>query len=284
MDDEQLDPMKCSIDEMRDQFESYKLRSERNLETYKKLTEEFCLDKDLDQLQAEVRQMRLGIRQLQKLQLELTCWREPDAIEEMPFSMSTVCSEDINSKEVEEQLEEQEKEEQLVISCGSSSCLFEHCRRRVDSQLLLLHYLSDHSDEDAAFLRCRKISKDQRIVISFEARRCPLGQNQVIGLLAYGRSLMEQSGLVESDVPVVVLICKTSASAVLKDKLRHENTRDQVFVLWLVTPHAPHQLQLNATLRLCGRNAAVQASTTLAVRPVTDSHDTYRMTFGMNCT
>ncbi|KAL7735930.1 hypothetical protein ACLKA6_002372 [Drosophila palustris] len=84
---------------------------------------------------------------------------------------------------------------------------------------------------------------------------------------------MEQSSFVESDVPVVVLICKTSASAVLKDKLRHENTRDQVFVLWLVTPHAPHQLQLNATLRLCGRNAAVQASTTLAVRPVTDSHD-----------
>ncbi|XP_034479810.1 uncharacterized protein LOC117785718 [Drosophila innubila] len=286
MDEKQLDPMQCSVDEMREHFENYKIRSERNFETYKKLTEEFCLDKDLEKLQTEVRQMRLDMNKLQRLQLELSCWREPDAIEELPFSINNVWEDDINSTDMAEQKEqlqekEEEEEKQLLISCGSSSCLFEHCRRRVDSQLLLLHYLSDHSDhsdDDAAFLRCHKISKGQRIVLSFETRRCPLRQNQVIGLLAYQRSLTDQQHLLslsdhqlnnseQNDVPIVVLICRTSAKA----NPRHGHARDQVFVLWLVTPLA--QLQLNATLRLCGRNAAVQANTKLAVRPVDDSQN-----------
>lgn len=296
MDDKQLDTMQCSVDEMRDYFESYKLRSEQNFETYKRLTEEFCLDKDLEKLQAEVREMRLGMDRLQKLQLELICWREPDAIEELPYSINNVLEDDTNAEVFDHHKNEEQRKDlmdkkQLVISCSSSSCLFEHCRRRVDSQLLLLHYISDHSDEDATFLRCHKIWKGQCIVLSFETRRCLLRQNQVIGLLAYDPYSSDQKQLflrpdshinntymprehvhLHSDVPVVVLICKTSASDLLNDNPRQENTKDQVFVFWLVTPLA--QLQLNATLSLCGRNAAAKASTILAVRPVNDSQNT----------
>lgn len=291
MDKGQLNLKQFNTDE--DQFE--KLRCMHQHELFKKLMEEFCMGKGMKQINAEVRKLRKGMNKLQKLKIELCCCQKPDDIEELPFNISNSCDDDISSVEVDDEEEKQElqllEEEELMISCGSTPCLFEDCRKRVDNQLLLLHYYTNHSDGDAAFLRCHKIGRDQQIVLSFTARRCVLNQNQVIGLLDYGDSHLEQKQLPsqpchqiyncfqhqenvdsEGNVPIVVLICKTSPSCRLMDKLRYANPKDQVFVLWLVTTHA--QSKLNATLCLCGRNAAVQAKAILAVRSLSEGQNT----------
>ncbi|XP_064551717.1 uncharacterized protein LOC135437644 [Drosophila montana] len=303
MDDELLDPMEHSIDELRDQFERYKIRCAQLFNAKDAQEDKLRLEKQLQDLRADIDELRTEMAVLQIRQSDLIGWHDVDAIEELPanqndFSLVVGEQSEADAKAAKLELTELEEESdgKLVISCGSSPCVFEHCRRRVDSQLLLLHYLCDHN-ETVASQRCHKLGEGQRVVLSFDTRSCHFKQNHVIGLLAYSGSLLQQEQLLTSprreiynsflpqehahlasDVPVVVLICKTAANSALQDKqlghrvLTHANLKDQVFVIWLATPH--DQLQLNATLRLCGRDAALQASTIIAIHQVRHSQDT----------
>ncbi|EDW02581.1 uncharacterized protein LOC6560476 [Drosophila grimshawi] len=287
MDEKLTDPMVYTIDEIRDQFRRYTERCAQNIVRMEKL----CLNTELK----DINQSAFGGSQV-----------EANAIEDLPASMNDAPQFDVDKSAGSQLTKEQQQQRKveleglLVISCGSSECLFDNCRRRVDSQLLLLHYLCDHNDEIAAANRCHQLREGQRVVLSLEPRRCQLKQNEVIGLLAYAGTLMQQHQQLVSpvslhrniynsflpqqhthlkcDVPIVVLICKTSAIAALRDKeLAHRvepyaSPTDQVFVIWLVTPH--NELQLNATLCLYGRDAAIKASSIVAVRQVRQTQDT----------
>ncbi|XP_030558345.1 uncharacterized protein LOC115760914 [Drosophila novamexicana] len=299
MADELLDPMEHSIDELRDQFERYKLRCAQLFNAKDDQEDKLLMEKQLQDLRADLEELRTEMTVLQIRQSDLIGWHDVDAIED-----GEQFEADAKTDKLERTQLEEESDGRLIISCGSSPCVFEHCRRRVDSQLLLLHYLCDHN-ETVASQRCHKLCESQRVVLSFDTRSCHFKQNHVIGLLAFSGSPLQQQEQqlltsvqehehLASDVPVVVLICKTAANSALKDKqlgnrmLTHANPKDQVFVIWLATPN--DQLQLNAALRLCGRDAALQASTIVAVRQVCQSQDTchfmlpdashWRLTFG----
>ncbi|XP_051860080.1 uncharacterized protein LOC117571322 isoform X2 [Drosophila albomicans] len=287
MDDEQE---LASIEKLRVQFEEHKLHCELQREKHSKLIGHFKLDSAMNELNSNMKELRLGMNQLHQLQRDLSCWTNVDAIEELPSSISSESIEEqplkvpnCSSSSIDmpsRQLEEFNKlplvdQDQLVISCDSRPCLFANCRKRVDSQLLLLHYVSDHSNADDAcnFLHSHKLWQDHHIVLSFDPRRCELQQQKVIGLLDYtgfnlpacsgifSSFLSQELGQLQGNVQIVVLMCKTSTHLLA-------DARHQVFVIWLVTPQ--HQLQLKASLRLCGRDAAVQANSTLNVRPVQD--------------
>ncbi|XP_023162909.2 uncharacterized protein LOC111594028 [Drosophila hydei] len=314
MADELLDPMGHTIDEIRHNFEIYKLRCARLLRTNKSQDSEFQMDKELQDLRADLQELRLEMGVLHVRQSELIGWQDVNAIEELPSSINETDllnnqqpgeaiahSRQPQQAELEACQENQlQRENQLVISCESSPCLFDNCRMHVDNQLLLLHYLCDHNEETFASQRCHKLCEGQRVIISFDSRNCQFRQNHVIGLLAYIGSLMQkqqQQQLQEmcnsylpqeharlaSNVPIVVLICLTASSAALQDKLitRHSlapaNANDQVFVIWLAMQQDLQlQLQLHASLNLCGRDAAVQAHTQVAVCQVQPSGGTSR--------
>lgn len=294
MDDEFLDPMKFSVDEIREQFEKHKLRFEQRIQQNQQLSVEFLLSKELSGLQKDVKQLHDGMKKLEEMQMSLTCWQDTDAIESWPTTENEreikqiqtdteiVGDGDVNTlRDTELKVQQPEK---LVISCGSSPCLFQNCRRRVNSQLLLLHYISDHSDENIASQRCHRLQETDTVIFSFDPKRCKFRHNQVLGLLTYGGKkagpcpmrhiynsfLPQQLVHLECDVPVVVLICKTSPNLQMRDKeLSHRE--DMVYVIWLVTPH--NMLQLHANLCICGRDPASRRRTTIPVRLVHDEQN-----------
>lgn len=294
MDDEFLDPMKYSVDEIREQFEKHKLRFEQSIQQNQRLTVDFLLSKELSGLHKDVKQLHDGMMKLEEMQMSLTCWHDTDAIENWPTieidrefkqiqtETETVGDADVNKlRDTELEVQQPVK---LFISCGSSPCLFQNCRRRVNSQLLLLHYISDHSDENIASQRCHRLLETDTVILSFEPKHCQFRHNQVLGLLTYGGSqgetsprrhiynsfLPQQLVHLECDVPVVVLICKTSPNLQMRDKeLSHRE--DMVYVIWLVTPY--NTLQLHATLCLCGRDPALRRRTTIPVRLVRDEQN-----------
>ncbi|ALC40870.1 CG12923 [Drosophila busckii] len=280
--EQSLPATKPSIDELRVQFENYKLRCEQQNKLEESKLQTFCLDDEMQQLHEDLLLLRQGLEQLQ-LQNS-----NPDAIEQCPLSSNGI---------EQSQPQSQQEDKPLIISTGESQCLFEHCRRRVDSQLLLLHYISDHSSGAEGFQSCYSVAEGERVVLTFNAQSCAYQTNKVIGLLAYSGSLLQlqmrpkrrhvynsflpqQHAHLEDHVPVVVLICRTSACAGLKDKqlaarvLKRAQPENEVYVIWLVTPQ--QRLQLNATLSICGRDAAKRCSSIVAVRQVRHSQNTCR--------
>lgn len=285
MDEDFLDPMEFSVDEIRAQFENHKLCCEQRIEQNKKLTENFRLDKELNVLHEDVRLLQEEMMKLEELQMGLTCWQDTDAIESWP----AIIEKEIENNSLQQQKKEVQQLEKLVISCGSSPCLFQNCRRIVNSQLLLLHYLSDHNEEHIASQRCHQLHDGATVIFTFETKRCHFRQNQVLGLVAYGGKniktehlltgrrrhiynsfLPQQLVHLECDVPVVVLICKTSPNLQMRDK-DVSHCEDMAYVIWLVTPY--NLMQLNATLCLCGRDPALQERTTMPVRLVQDDQN-----------
>ncbi|KAI8036309.1 uncharacterized protein LOC128256446 [Drosophila gunungcola] len=289
-----LDPELHSIDEVYAQFEVYKKqRQEQQLELKDKL-EKFNMDADLKELNSNMATLRLGMQKLEQQQQgqlrqrKLQSQTSSEAIEPAPPGETDSSVQDKDKHKIVEP-------EKLLIKCGVSKCLFESCQKRVDSQLLLLHYLCEHDHKDASFQRCQPLVEGERVVLSFQPQSCEFRVNQVLGLLAYGGQLEQKflvsrrpreicsSLLAETHIPVVVLICRTATHAALKDKRPTRsvrpagskgNQRDQVFVIWLVTPS--DRLQLNATLCLCGRDAAVRSACVVGVRQVKHSQDTSR--------
>lgn len=286
MDEEFLDPMECTVDEIRAQFENHKLCCEQRVQQNQQLAKNFRLAKELNGLQKDVKLLQEEMMQLEGLQMGLTCWQDTDAIENWP-AISVEREIEKNSKQQQER--EVQKLDKLVISCGSSPCLFHNCRRTVNSQLLLLHYLSDHSKEHIASQRCYQLHDGGTIIFTFETKRCHFRQNRVLGLLTFGGKKIKTEELLigarryiynsflpqqlvhlECDVPVVVLICKTSPNLKMSDK-DLSNCDDMVYVIWLVTPF--NMMHLNATLCLCGRDPAVKRCTTVPVRLVQDDQN-----------
>ncbi|EDW09228.1 uncharacterized protein LOC6579397 [Drosophila mojavensis] len=308
MDDELIDPMEHSMDEIRHNFENYKMRHARLLRADETQEARIQLDKELQDLRAEMQELRLEMSTLHTRQSELLCWHDDNAIEELP---SSICELDLMHKEQTDNIvpsqqpmeltgcqqkdELQPDQDQLVINCESSPCLFDYCHMHVDSHLLLLHYFSDHNEETSASQRCHKVCKGQRVILSFDSRCCKFKQNHVIGLLAYigpwmaekqqqqkpldlwksagdiyDSFLPQEQAHLASNVPIVVLICLTASKAALQDKpLAHRtlpptNAENQVFVIWLATTQ-DLQVQLRASLKLCGRDAAIQAKAQVAV-------------------
>ncbi|XP_016968195.1 uncharacterized protein LOC108036503 [Drosophila biarmipes] len=286
---ELLDPDLHSIDEVYAQFQEYKKRREREQqELDNQLKTRFNLDADLKELNSQMAALQAGVLELesrQSCQRKTTSQSNLDAIEPAP-------PEEAGSSRQKEDPEPKP----LLIKCGVSKCLFESCQRRVDSQLLLLHYLCDHDHKEASFPRCQPLLEGERVVLSLQPKTCEFRVNQVLGLLAYGGQLEqpfamsrrprkiynsflpEQHSHLEAHIPLVVLICRTATHAALGDKTQLQNRRSpdshkqDVFVLWLVTPS--ERMQLNATLCLCGRDAAATVATVVAVRKVSHSQDT----------
>ncbi|XP_030388239.1 uncharacterized protein LOC115634558 [Scaptodrosophila lebanonensis] len=293
LDMDLLDPEKHSIDEVRAQFERYKKRFEEQ-QGVLQLHQCAGFNADLVELQEHVKSLRAN---MDKFHEHSTAWQQEQMkdLNEIELAHSVAYDIKINDDIAKNKAPNNEKI--LVVTCGSSACLFENCQRRVDSQLLLLHYLIDHSDQFDDMQKCHGIFEGERVVISFNPKKCHFRQNQVLGLLTYGgtleqkiaqpnRKLIFNSFLpkehlyMQSHVPIVVLICKTAASAVVSNKLLAEKMQmraskaDQIFVMWLVTPN--NKLHLNATLCLCGRDAAVKACSIVTVRPVQESQNTCR--------
>lgn len=286
MDEDILDPMEFSVDEIRAQFEKHKLSCEQRVEQNKKLTETFRLDREFNVLHEDVRLLQDEIIKLEELQMRLTCWHDPDAIESWP----TIIEKDIKNNSMQQQKEKVKQLDKLFISSGSSPCLFENCRRKLNSQLLLLHYLTDHNEEHIASQRLRQLHDDGTVIFTFETKRCNFRQNHVLGLIAYGSKYIKTEHLLtgprrhiynsflpqqlvhlECDLPVVVLICKTSGNLQMRDAdLSH--CEDMVYVIWLVTPY--NLMQLKATLCLFGRDPAVQARSTVPVRLLQEDQNT----------
>ncbi|XP_037713712.1 uncharacterized protein LOC119549613 [Drosophila subpulchrella] len=286
---ELLDPDLHSIDEVYAQFQVYKKRREREQqELDHKIKTRFNLDDDLKRLNSSLETMEAGLLELesrQSRQRKRTPQSSLDVIEPAPPGEAGSA-----------RLEEDPEPKPLLIKCGVSKCLFESCQRRVDSQLLLLHYLCDHDHKDASFQRCLPLLEGERVVLSLQPKTCQFRVNQVLGLLAYGGEiehpfamsrrpreiynsfLPRQHSHLEAHIPLVVLICRTATHAALKNKAPKEYMRSpdsqkqDVFVFWLVTPS--DRLQLNATLCLCGRDAAERVGTVVRVRQIIHSQDT----------
>ncbi|XP_017012593.2 uncharacterized protein [Drosophila takahashii] len=256
-----LDPALHSIDEVYAQFKEYqKKRQEQQMELENKLKTRFDLDADFRELNAQMEKLNAGLdeldeRQKRQLRQRKTMLQCLDVIEPAPQD-EAVCS-----------LQEEDPEpKQLLIKCGVSKCLFEDCQRRVNSQLLLLHYLCDHNHKDASFQRSLPLLEGERTMLSLQPKTCEFRVNKVLGLLAYRGQLNQQR---PREIPVVVLICRTAAHASMMRSL--DSQRQDVFVLWLVTPS--DRQQLNATLRLCGRDAAARADCVVGVQRVIHSQD-----------
>ncbi|XP_017045104.1 uncharacterized protein LOC108090773 [Drosophila ficusphila] len=281
-----LDPELHSFEEVRAQFEEYKKQHQlEQQELHKRLESKFNLDGDLKKLNSAMETLRAGMQKLELEQQSQLCNKElatsDEAIESAPAGQADSSAQDCCTKL-----------SQLVIKSGVSKCLFENCQRRVDNQLLLLHYLCDHDHKDASFQRCQPLVEGERAVLSFRPQGCEFRVNQVLGLLAYSglpeqrspaslrrgevcNSVLPQDHFhLEAHVPVVVLICRTAAPAALRNTAlpRRGLPSDQVYVLWLVTPS--ERLQLSATLSLSGRDAAVRAKCVVGVRQVSSSQDT----------
>ncbi|XP_016969645.1 uncharacterized protein LOC108037554 [Drosophila rhopaloa] len=283
-----LDPELHSIDDVCAQFEAYKKqRKEEQAELKNKLKTKFNVDADLKELNSNMETLRVGMQKLeQRQQCQL---RQRKLLSQSSFE----AIEPAPAGEVDSSVKDEDNEpEKLLIKCGVSKCLFENCQKHVDSQLLMVHYLCEHDDKYASFQRFQPLVEGERVVLSFQPQSCEFRVNQVLGLLAYGGQLEqkflmsrrprdpEQHLQLEPHMPVVVLICRTATHAALKDKLPtrsvrlSDTLRDQVYVIWLVTPG--DRLQLNATLCLCGRDAAVRAAYVVGVRKVNHSQDTSR--------
>ncbi|TDG47054.1 hypothetical protein AWZ03_006491 [Drosophila navojoa] len=313
MDDELIDPMEHSIDEIRHNFENYKMRRACLNKVDEVQGARLRFDKDLRDLRAEMQELRLEMNTLHTRQSELLCWLDVNAIEELPSSLEMMdliihkqkADGMVSSEQPMELTGCQQKDklqpdqDQLVINCESTPCLFDYCHTQVDSHLLLLHYFCDHNEETSASQRCHKVCKGKRVILSFDSRCCKFQQNHVIGLLAYIGPWMEEKPLdlwksagdmydsflpqeqahLASNVPIVVLICLTAPKTVLQDKplarctLPPANAEDQVFVIWLATTH-DLQVDLRASLKLYGRDVAIQAKTQLAVCQVQITGDT----------
>nr|XP_016929576.2 uncharacterized protein LOC108009603 [Drosophila suzukii] len=286
---ELLDPDLHSIDEVYAQLQVYKKRREREQqELDHKIKTRFNLDADLKRLNSNLETLQAGLLELesrQSRQRKTSPQSSLDVIEPAPPDEAGSARQ-----------EEDPEPKPLLIKCGVSKCLFESCQRRVDSQLLLLHYLCDHDHKDASIQRCLPLLEGERVVLSLQPKTCEFRVNQVLGLLAYGGQiehpfamsrrprevynsfLPEQHSHLEAHIPLVVLICRTATHTALKNKARIEKIRSpdsqkqDVFVFWLVTPS--DRLQLNATLCLCGRDAAERVGTVVGVRQIIHSQDT----------
>ncbi|XP_017149315.1 uncharacterized protein LOC108160072 [Drosophila miranda] len=298
-DTELLDPFKHSMAEVSSRVDAYKRRLEENDVRLKmaslSLQSSFCaLSFDMIGIRQDIEKLELQREQHQQLQRELMARLEPDTIEESTAENGSPKVE-INHCQATEG-----KDEIVFIRFGPSKCPYQNCRRQVDSQLLLLHYLFDHEQENSGVQQCHRLIEGQRTVLSFPAMNYPVGVNQVLGLLAYcgtveqqfdqqkspmrrkvyNSFLPQQHVHLESDIPVVVLICRTKPSAMLSEKLQARQSHllvqhtDHIFVIWLVTPNI--RRKLNATLYLCGRDAAVMGSSVVRVRGVNRSQETHR--------
>ncbi|XP_026834507.1 uncharacterized protein LOC6542069 isoform X2 [Drosophila erecta] len=269
-----LDPELHSIDKLCAQFEEYKKnREEEHSELQNKLKTKFNLEDDIKELNMNMETLRVGMQQLddqqkfQSHQGKLMSQSMFGTIEAAPPDEIPVPIKD-----------EGTIPNQIMIKCEVKSCLFEGCQRRIDSQLLLLHYLCDHSKE-ASFQRCLPVVKDERVVLSFKPKSCKPHDNQVLGLLAYNAQqllisrrqcepnnsiLLKQHSHLEGHIPLVVLMCRTSPYAALHDRRLPDSQRNSEFVLWLVTPS--DEMQLNVTLTLYGRDIAAKTVCALGVR------------------
>ncbi|EDV37141.1 uncharacterized protein Dana_GF13295 [Drosophila ananassae] len=310
-----LDPEQYSIDDVYAQFETYRRqRQEEQQEQSLRLKKKFTLSADLRELTSNMENLRLGMQwlhdqqQLQQQKRDLLTQMDVNAIDVAPAEESLQSASSQDRGDAAEPTD-------LVISCGTSKCLFDGCGRKIDSQVLLLHYLCDHKHQmSSSSLSCLTLVEGERVVFSFQPQFCTFRVNQILGLLAYGGPLEEQfaprgrkrhvynsflpdkHSHLKAHVPVVVLICRTAVHAALMDKKlarkaqlqERDNKRDQIYVIWVVTPC--DRIQLNATLFLCGRDAAVRACTVVGVRKVNHSQDTarfmavdanyWRLTFG----
>ncbi|XP_022229612.2 uncharacterized protein LOC111078957 [Drosophila obscura] len=297
-DIELLDPFRHSMDEVSDRFNEYIDRQKKKdlrlkMASLKLQTNLCALNFDMIGIRQDMEKLERGQEQHQQLQRDLMVRLEPDAIKVAPAANESPKVETQHSPAAEG------KDEIVWIRFGTSKCPFQNCQRQVDSQLLLLHYLFDHEQEEAGVQECHRLIEGQRAVLSFQPNSCPFGVNQVLGLLAYCGSMeqqfVQQKGPLqrkvynsflpqqhmhlESDVPVVVLICKTKPSSMLSKtcQARHsqlqDKHKDHIFVMWLVTPE--NRRKLNATLYLSGRDAAVTFGSVVRVRRVNRSQDTH---------
>ncbi|XP_017096687.3 uncharacterized protein [Drosophila bipectinata] len=288
-----LDPEHYSIDDVYAQFETYrKQKLEEQQEQSRRLKMKFTLSADLRELNAHMENLRVGMQWLHDQQ-------KSDLLTQMDINAIDIAPAEKKFEKASSQDRGDGAElPDLVISCGTSKCLFEGCGRKIDSQVLLLHYLCDHKPQLSSSLRCLPLVEGERVVFSFQPKLCEFRVNQILGLLAYGGLLEEQfvpssrkrhiynsflpdkHSHLRTHVSVVVLICRTAVHAALMDKKLarraqlQENRQDQIYVIWLVTPC--NQIKLNATLFLCGRDAAVRTCNVVGVRKANSSQDTAR--------
>ncbi|XP_034120454.1 uncharacterized protein LOC117578813 [Drosophila guanche] len=287
-DIELLDPFKHSMAEVSARVEAYTRRLEEKDVRLKmaslNLQTSFCaLNFDMIGIRQDMVKLERQQERHQQLQRDLMARLEPNAI---------IVANGFAKAESKQRPASEGNDEIVFIRFGPSKCPFENCQRQVDSQLLLLHYLFDHEQDGAGFQQVHRLIKGQRAVLSFQPASCKFGANQVLGLLAYcgtveqqfvkqkgpqrravyNSFLPQQHSHLESDVPVVVLICRTKPSAMLSDTRRTDHM-DHIFVIWLVTPDL--RRQLNATLYLSGRDAAVRACSVIRVRRANRSQNTH---------
>ncbi|EDW47174.1 uncharacterized protein LOC6608427 [Drosophila sechellia] len=278
-----LDPQLHSADKLYAQFEEYKKkREEAHLEMKNKVNTMFNLKADIKELNENMETLRVGMQQLddqQKVQLhqgKLMSQSMFGTIEAAPPDEGQVPLKDDDTIP-----------NKLLIKCEVKNCLFESCQRRIDSQLLLLHYLCDHENKEASLQRFLPVGKHERAVLSFKPTSCKNPDNQVLGLLAYNaqqllisqrqcepynRFLLNQHSHLEGHIPVVVLISQTYPKSALRDRRSPDSpVAKSEFVLWLVTPS--DGLQLNVTLSLYGRDVALKTSCVLGVRKVNNNWD-----------
>ncbi|XP_002089861.3 uncharacterized protein LOC6528829 [Drosophila yakuba] len=277
-----LDPKLHSIDKLCAQFEEYKKnRDEEHSKLENKLKTKFNLDGDLRELNIKMETLRVGMQQLDDQQKFQSHQRKL-----MSHTMFSTIDAD-SSDEIQVPSEDKDTiPNKLLIKCEVKNCIFEGCQRRIDSQLLLLHYFCDHDNKDASFRHCLPVVKDEQIVLSFKPKSCKHHDNQVLGLLAYNAQqllmsqrqceaynsfLLKQHSHLEGHIPLVVLVCRTSPNVGLRDRRLPDSQRNSEFVLWLVTPS--DGMQLNVTLSLYGRDIAVKTGCVLGVRKVNYNQD-----------
>ncbi|XP_043652410.1 uncharacterized protein LOC122619495 [Drosophila teissieri] len=265
-----LDPKLHSIDKLCAQFEEYKKnRDEEHSELENNLKTKFNMEDELRELNVKMETLRVGMQHLDDQQKFQSHQRK--LMSQTMFGTIEAASPD------EIQVPSEDKvtiPNQLLIKCEVKNCLFEGCQRRIDSQLLLLHYLCDHDNKEASFQHCLPVVKDERVVLSFKPKSCKHHDNQVLGLLAYNAQqlvMTRQHSHLEGHIPLVVLMCRTSPYVGLRDRRLPDSQRNSEFVLWLVTPS--DGMELNVTLSIYGRDIAVKTGCVLGVRKVNNNQD-----------
>lgn len=167
-------------------------------------------------------------------------------------------------------------------------CPVSKCARTIGVTSVLSHFLRDHNEEELK-VECINLYAGGRSILLFDRNMFPFGENVCLGVLAYGgiekkldsqpalRGICKQNSFLskpythlEHHLPVLLMICRTSMSAVLDDKslaktlMDPKDVKKHVLVIWLATVQTTKPIY--STITAFDKSMSSSRSTIINVR------------------
>ncbi|XP_050331949.1 uncharacterized protein LOC126760394 [Bactrocera neohumeralis] len=186
------------------------------------------------------------------------------------------------------------KDSLLTISRTPVQCPIGACGRTIGVTSVLSHYLRDHSEDFG--VQCQEIYGGKRSVLIFDATTLDFRDNVCLGVLAYGGIKEKcsdppaQRGIcihnaflpkphehLDAHLPILIMACRTSWSAMLKDKqletriTKPEDSNQHLLVIWLVSVQSTKPI--HCTLTAYDRTMTSSRSVIAQVRQLNESQN-----------